>query len=408
MTTPAAAFLIVAGIATPQDTTFVRADGPPLWGDDIRVVEETRIGSLMGDEVYSFGMITGAAVDDDGSIYVTDMQVPAIRKYSPDGEWLRDIGREGQGPGEYIYLMGIEKLPGQPLAILDQRNARVTLYGNGEYLTSFPSRSGLFTFAEMFGRDVDRNTYVMATLPVGPRRAQRTANGSFYTEEESLKAWVRIDSEGTVVDTLPVPLEDAQGPSFILTGPGGPYRPYTVMTLKTLSPGGYVISARNDEYRICRPAEVGIFCFERSAQRLPVTAAEREQWEEYDHWFAESAREQGRSWDSEPIPRTKPLLRELKTDDDGRIWVSVYAESEYVPYSAEQRASREGRPMLEQKQAPVWEVFEADGTFLGRVELPHSTSILAVRGTTLIGLQRGEYDEQYVVSFRLTGPDIGN
>jgi hypothetical protein len=59
------------------------------------------IGLEEGDENYTFGYPIDVNSDQRGNIYVLDYQDCAIKKYDPRGTFLRQIGRKGQGPGEF-------------------------------------------------------------------------------------------------------------------------------------------------------------------------------------------------------------------------------------------------------------------------------------------------------------------
>ena len=52
------------------------------------------------------GWVSGVAVDAARHIYVADPASTRIRVYSADGTFIRDIGRKGQGPGEFSALHG--------------------------------------------------------------------------------------------------------------------------------------------------------------------------------------------------------------------------------------------------------------------------------------------------------------
>jgi hypothetical protein len=45
--------------------------------------------------------VTAVAVDARGRIYVADRIGSTVKVYAPDGRFLRTLGREGDGPGEY-------------------------------------------------------------------------------------------------------------------------------------------------------------------------------------------------------------------------------------------------------------------------------------------------------------------
>lgn len=48
-----------------------------------------------------FGVTGSILCDADGNTYVLDRQLSEIQVFDPSGEWLRTIGREGEGPGEF-------------------------------------------------------------------------------------------------------------------------------------------------------------------------------------------------------------------------------------------------------------------------------------------------------------------
>jgi hypothetical protein len=392
----AAVCLLLSAPFQSTDTVVVRANNPPEWGEGARLVEEIRIGSVDGSEEYTFGRITGVAIGPEGSVYVGDDQIPVIRQFRSDGTWFRNIGRKGQGPGEYSSIDGMRSLDGRTLSILDQRNGRVTTYLDAEYHSSFPSRSGLFS-ADVFAVDTAGVSYVRTVLrDPGPGQLPTSRSDSDY-------GWVRMTTDGEVLDTLLSPPEESVGGGFVLAGKGGYYRPFTVMTLSTVSSHGYLLTARNDEYAVHRPLPDGrILRIGRDAERVAVKPAEKAQWEAWADRFRQNGGAVG-GLNSKigSIPGTKPYIRHLMADDDGRVWVATYAEAIFKPYSEAERARHGDRPGMEWNQPLVWEVFEPRGQFLGRLTLPDKTSLLAARGTTVWGSQAGAYGEEYLVRFRI-------
>jgi hypothetical protein len=64
--------------------------------------EDLAIGDV-DDEDYFFPRPVTLSVDNDGNIYVCDGGNRRVQKYNKDGTYVRTIGRQGQGPGEYMY-----------------------------------------------------------------------------------------------------------------------------------------------------------------------------------------------------------------------------------------------------------------------------------------------------------------
>jgi hypothetical protein len=88
------------------------------WGA-ATVVEELSIGVESGPDEYMFGSIRGIAVGAEGVIYVADGRPTIVRAYDSDGVFLRNIGRQGQGPGEFVSAPGLGVLPSGMLVTRD-------------------------------------------------------------------------------------------------------------------------------------------------------------------------------------------------------------------------------------------------------------------------------------------------
>lgn len=82
----------------------------------------------------SFGQVRSVVADDEGTIYVADIQADEIRVFDRLGRFLRTIGRQGAGPAEFGDLYSLAWL-GDTLVALDPRNARIGLLTRtGEWL----------------------------------------------------------------------------------------------------------------------------------------------------------------------------------------------------------------------------------------------------------------------------------
>jgi len=84
---------VINGIPTVRNSSI-----PSHGHETIRLVEQWRAGGEDDDTV--FGLITQVRTDPDGYIYLLDAQLCEVYIYSPDGEFVRSVFREGDGPGE--------------------------------------------------------------------------------------------------------------------------------------------------------------------------------------------------------------------------------------------------------------------------------------------------------------------
>jgi hypothetical protein len=90
-------------------------DGPAQGVQPLVLNELWRVGGE--DEDVIFGRITDLKLHPDGSLYVLDNQLCQVVVIGPDGAHLRDVSREGDGPGELRQPMGLVFLADDVLGV---------------------------------------------------------------------------------------------------------------------------------------------------------------------------------------------------------------------------------------------------------------------------------------------------
>jgi len=107
-----------------EGITVVRNPKEPMYWDDVFMMEEElSIGESVGREEYMFSQVIDVGIDEEENIYILDFLESHIKVFSKSGEYLRTIGRRGQGPGEIQRAMNIYITPGNEILIND-RGAR--------------------------------------------------------------------------------------------------------------------------------------------------------------------------------------------------------------------------------------------------------------------------------------------
>jgi hypothetical protein len=87
-----------------------------------------RIGVAEGDPNYEFGEVSSIALLPDGGIAVLDRQAYEVRIFDPRGEFVRRVGRRGQGPGEFRDPIRVVSTDGDSLLVWDWGQERVVAF----------------------------------------------------------------------------------------------------------------------------------------------------------------------------------------------------------------------------------------------------------------------------------------
>jgi sugar lactone lactonase YvrE len=389
-----------ATIDTIGDTVVVRTLSGSVWGDTATLVAEVTIGVLDGADEYVIGEPRSIAVSPEGEIYLLDTQVPVLRAYSPDGTHLRDIGREGRGPGEYNGPDGTAVLPDGRILVRDPPNQRISVFASdGEYLTQW-MLSGGFNTDRRFYVDTAGYSYVTALLErgVGP-----------WDWEFGL---VRYSAEGELLDTLAGPIWDydyARVTASAENSRSVRRVPFSPAMAWSFSPLAYMVGGLSSDYRIdLFRGEGDVLRIEREWAPVPVKPEEAEErrrritqglQRQYGSW----------RWNGPDVPDTKPPFRELFLSWEGNLWVVLSQEGVPTMSEAEARESElaSRRAPLRFEEPPAFDVFAPDGRYLGHVKVPEGFDIEPepiVRGDYVWAVMRDELDVASVVRFRIVHP----
>jgi hypothetical protein len=340
-------------------------------------------------------------VGRDGTIFLLDRQVPVVRAYRPDGTHLRDIGREGGGPGEYRQPDGMTTLPDGRVLVRDPGNARIAVFDSaGNYLEQWRLRGG-FNTSTRFYADTAGNSYAMVLLE----------------SDAAVTEWrfglARYGPDGTVLDTIPAPTWDYERARVVASQEGNTSVntvPFTPQVTWTFSPLGYMVGGLSSDYRIdlFRVGEP-VLRIEREWTPVPVLAEEAD--ERVRSQTAQFQRDFGSwRWNGPSIPDTKPPFRNVIAGGEGNIWVLTSQRGEPTMTQAEAREeeARTRMPPIRFEEPPALDVFTPDGRFLGPVRVPSTFSVYPepiVRGDTVWAVTRDDLDVATIVRFRLVHPE---
>jgi hypothetical protein len=381
----------------------VRTLSGSIWRDTAQLVPEVSIGVFDGPEEYIFGQVGSLAMGSDGTIYVMDRHVPALRVYNADGSYRTTFGREGEGPGEYKRPDGgLNVLSDGRVVLKDPANARIQVFSpEGEAIDTWRIRGNFNTSRRMIVDQEDRS-YVLILLD----------------PEASVTDWrmglVQVNPDGTCGDTLSIPDTPWEEPTIVATHEDDEGN--TSMTVNsvpfgssenaTLSPRGYFIHGIRTEYAITllrddRPA----LRIEKDHTPVKVTGGERE---EEEAWAIRNMRytEPNWRWNGAPIPDVKPPFCRFSGGEDGTVWVWVHQPAKRREDPSYDPADPDAIPD-EWREPVLFDVFDEEGSYLGAVRAPDGFSRYPEPIFTrdwVLAVVRDDLDVQTVMKFRVELP----
>lgn len=378
-----------AGVAIVSNPTTGVWRGGQAW----RVEESLLIGTTDGDPNYQFGAIVSLDVDASGRIYVLDQQAQNVRVYDADGTYLRTIGRPGSGPGELSLGAGAVLVgPGDTIFVPDAMQQRVNRFlPDGTEAGSFPLPMTAGLAIKWTHLPGGRFAQESRPLPMPMPGQQAAANAHVVL--------VR-GTDGAVLDTL---LRLPEGKTFQMQGSTPQIRLFEPEPVWDVWPDGSTVSASNADYRIEVRGPDGRLArvIKRSFDRTRVT--------EDDQQKIRKAMES--LFDQQGVPPMvrQQLMQAISFADHYPAFYNVAAGPERSIWVQQgqtaETAAATGSFNPEDLGAAEWDVFDADGRFLGVVRFPERYRPVRFIGNDIYGVWRDELDVQHVMRLRIVGID---
>ncbi|HUH11706.1 MAG TPA: hypothetical protein VMK65_01295 [Longimicrobiales bacterium] len=361
----------------------------PAWGEDEgwRVAAEPSvdIGVVEGDEAYQLHRVSDVDRLSDGTIVVAENT--RLRFYDEEGRHLRDVGREGGGPGEFRWIQELQVLPGDTLLVYDGRARRVSILDpQGAVLTTATPRTpDPLRPRSLLGRLDGRFTGVVIVPTEGDAEGFR----------RDTLLYVTYDDMGALTDTLARGLgqEWFQRTTQTATAGGGVIFnveegtiPFGRSLLHALGPKRLVLGQTDGWVLDVRGPDGAL---QRSLRRTdaPPRPLSPDELDRYVAWRLDNPRPSAQPARLEKTlrelryPETLPVFRALRLDSEGALWTEDFR----FPW----------------EEQPRWSVFDADGQLLGHVETPAGLSVHAIGPDWVLGTWRDELDVEHVRLHRL-------
>jgi len=398
--------LVCVALAAPTGVTAIAQTTRDSSG--VRIVENTRpllaasrawrvdprplldLGGVDGDTLREFNLLMGVAKLSDGRIAVANQSSGTIRFFDASGRFVGHGARKGQGPGEFEQILGMSRIAGDTLAVIDLEEVEY-FTGEGKHVRRGAARgmSPRFIFPAAFfssgayvcldWNDFDRDAppgRAVSTLPL-----------------------VRVSADGAKSETL------GRFPARV----GSPmYGVNFAPTAHFATTGTAIWYSFGDRYEVARLDASGRveMIVRRSDALRPVTDEMKEARRQF---VLNGTGEDGRPWPASMRARLEaslakavyverlPATSAIRTDPAGNLWVRIYDYRESFVPSGPVRVQTT-------RAASQWDVFNPQGGWLCAVELPSSFTPLEIGMDYVAGLWRDDDDVEHARLYRLAKP----
>ncbi|WP_176719404.1 6-bladed beta-propeller [Rhodohalobacter halophilus] len=336
-------------IASLENLNVIEADADPIHS-----ISLTPAASYGDTEDVIIGQMGQFSVDQSGRIYIADFSQNVIHAYESDGSYLRQIGREGDGPGEFRRVSAIR--PGERhLHVLDTGSMRISRFtldshnfvDNLSVPFEFQSEGGFVSFPGNFHLVGD--SYYLIHFGTGYSAAMDDSDVEPKDRGRLLNRSAGEFEEGFVYE---FPISEAivhrEGTSMSVMSPEYKRRSITVVNNSRLAHGWseellFKFYDMDGAYQraVWQPNE------NISLNRNEIL----QEYSDRDEPWRGMVR-------NDNMPERWPAYRHLVLDDENRIWAALYSDEE---------------------EMFNWRVFSEEGEFLAAFIWPESREIREVK-----------------------------
>lgn len=363
------------------DTLVVVSQGNGKWGPPRDAVEVLRVP---GDtRQTTFGAAYNLQATPDGGVVIFDTKGEEgmiVRQFDANGKFVRNLGRQGPGPGEYM-----------------RQNASLTVHPNGSVYLRDDDKS-----VSVFGRDGK----LAHTFPLNYNNGSTTeiavaADGSVYIRAPFARTGAgerpiyHYGLDGKLLDSISVTAR------WLPEGAPG-YQSWRVL------PDGRIVYARTDKLAILiEQRSKSPIVTEVASAPVPYLPEERRELQVARNLFADKCGQGGRGGQATQrveVPETKLPARYALVDINDRIWIAKSTTALRIPpkiissCSDRERGSFKAEATYE--EPPVYVAFMPDGTYLGEVRFPLRARVTFI-GNMAWALVPDDDDVQTLVKYRI-------
>ena len=375
-------------IAPTSGTPLAGQAAPATWS--LSPEPLLRIGATTGAEEYLFQTITGIVRLPGDRLAVADDGFLTIRVYDRSGQYLYQMGRHGDGPGEFQSIDGLWLTDAGELAVWDSDLRRITRFTQAGILVESKPIVGdreIGNLQPAFGPMADGQV-LLGALTTGPTRTGESPTHPYLLRRYNLSGEFR----GSV--------GQAEGMWRYEWGDGSntplPFTP--LPWVATWHDTVYVAAGYDPEIEV-RDRSGAVL---RTLTVPGARAATRKDWAEMERVLRARANDLsagafyvGRLERRDmPFDDRMPGVAGLLLDDAGLVWVKAF------------EPARDARWLRRRTRPPApggkWVVLDpTSGVVVATVEMPSSLVPLVIGDTEIIGMDEDSLGVERVVIHKL-------
>ncbi len=277
-----------------NDIQVTKNENPQLGEFTLNTEFVLSLKESNNDYKYMFDKIQDIALDSNGNIYLIDSN--RVVKYSCEGKFINEIGRKGQGPGEFISPLKLFLNESDQLYINDQGKIIVVYNKDGQFI-----------------RNIKLN-FLIPSFPVSARKFYIDKKGNIfamtrkYAESGIRMELIKSDRNGKVIKSLCYFNENEV--KFKINGGGGVaggiFHPYSQNCYFQVILDSYLVFSHNMEYKFTIYNMEGEIISIFTLSDIPQLISKKEQ-----NLLGKNLK----------FPPYRPFFSDILSDGKGRIYV---------------------------------------------------------------------------------------
>lgn len=319
----------------------------PIYSENVfSLAEELSIGKAERGEEYIFSQIRSIAVDEKERIYVLDTKEAHVKVFDKNGDYIKTMGKKGQGPGEMSLPFSICITTQNEMVVQDLDNRRIMFYSlDGNFIKSLSSAKIVIV-----GFNIDSSGNIIGIISIsGPDKQviELQKFGSDLSYLYSFGSFSLPSRSSTFNPFMPELCWAVNKEDNVICGYPENYE------FKLFNPEGKVIRKVIKDYK---PIKITQEEIEERKKRLPGPM-------------------------KMDIPQYHPAYQDLTIDEENRIFVQTWERSE-------------------NEEGYYYDVFDSEGKFIAKIPLKARPQVF--KKNKLYTIEEDEEGYQVVKRYKVT------